>query len=87
MSAWRPVVSAPTAGRWWCAASRPASWKAGQKAATPTHSSSSAATAAMIPTRTTRELPPWLSLIRAPYLIAAGVAAYGQHRRLHQELR
>jgi len=34
-----------------------------------------------------RELPRWLQLLRGPYLIAAGVAAYEQHRRLHQQLR
>jgi hypothetical protein len=31
-----------------------------------------------------REIPPGLQLVRGPYPVAAGVAAYGQHRRLHQ---
>jgi hypothetical protein len=33
-----------------------------------------------------REVSPKLQLVRGPYLIAAGVAAYDQHRRLHQQL-
>jgi hypothetical protein len=41
------VISAQMAGRWFCAASRPGSWRAGQQAATPTPSSSSAAEAVM----------------------------------------
>jgi hypothetical protein len=33
-----------------------------------------------------REVSPKLQLIRGPYPIADGVAAYDQHRRLHQQL-
>ena len=33
-----------------------------------------------------REVSPRLQLVRGPYPIAAGVAAYEQHRRLHQQL-
>jgi hypothetical protein len=33
-----------------------------------------------------REVSPKLQLVRGPYLIADGVAAYGRHRRLHQQL-
>ena len=33
-----------------------------------------------------REVSPELQLVRGPYPIAAGVGAYGQHRRLHQQL-
>jgi len=36
------------------------------------------------PGREYREVPLRLQLLRGPYLIVAGVAAYGQHRRLHQ---
>ncbi len=32
-----------------------------------------------------REVSPELQLVRGPYLIADGVAAYGRHRRLHQQ--
>ena len=32
-----------------------------------------------------REVSPRLQLVRGSYPIAAGVAAYGQHRRLHQQ--
>jgi hypothetical protein len=39
------------------------------------------------PDRDYRGVPPRLQLVRGPYLIAAGVAAYEQHGRLHQELR
>jgi hypothetical protein len=39
------------------------------------------------PDRAYRELPPRLQLVRGPYPIAAGVAAYQRHSRLHQELR
>jgi len=41
------------AGRWSCDGDRPGSWKAGRRAATPTSSRSSAATAVMIPAWTT----------------------------------
>ena len=34
-----------------------------------------------------REIRPRLQLVRGPYTIAAGVAAYEQHSRLHQQLR
>ena len=33
-----------------------------------------------------REVSPKLQLVRGPYPIADGVAAYEQHRRLHQQL-
>jgi hypothetical protein len=33
-----------------------------------------------------RRVSPRLQLVRGPYPIAAGVAAYGQHRRLHPQL-
>jgi hypothetical protein len=33
-----------------------------------------------------REVAPRLQLVRGPYPIAAGVAAYEQHRRLHHQL-
>jgi hypothetical protein len=33
-----------------------------------------------------REVSPRLQLVRGPYPIVAGVAAYGQHRGLHQQL-
>jgi hypothetical protein len=33
-----------------------------------------------------REVSPELQLVRGPYPIADGVAAYGRHRRLHQQL-
>src|SRR5450631_2743371 len=33
-----------------------------------------------------REISPKLQLVRGPYPIADGVAAYDQHRRLHQQL-
>jgi hypothetical protein len=33
-----------------------------------------------------REVSPRLQLIRGPYLIADGVAAYGKHLALHQQL-
>jgi hypothetical protein len=33
-----------------------------------------------------REVPPRLQLVRGPYPIATGVAAYEQHRTLHQQL-
>ena len=33
-----------------------------------------------------REVSPRLQLVRGPYPIAAGVAAYEQHLRLHQQL-
>jgi hypothetical protein len=33
-----------------------------------------------------REVSPRLQLVRGPYPIAAGVAAYEQHCRLHQQL-
>jgi hypothetical protein len=33
-----------------------------------------------------REVSPRLQLVRGPYRIAAGVAAYEQHARLHQQL-
>ena len=33
-----------------------------------------------------RKVPPELRLVRGPYPIAVGVGAYGQHRRLHQQL-
>ena len=33
-----------------------------------------------------REVSPRLQLVRGPYPIAAGIAAYEQHRRLHQQL-
>jgi hypothetical protein len=33
------------------------------------------------------EIRPRLQLVRGPYTIAAGVAAYEQHSRLHQQLR
>jgi hypothetical protein len=33
-----------------------------------------------------REVAPRLQLVRGPYPIAAGVAAYEQHRRLHPQL-
>jgi hypothetical protein len=32
-----------------------------------------------------REVAPRLQLVRGPYPIAAGVAAYEQHRRRHQQ--
>jgi hypothetical protein len=32
-----------------------------------------------------RQIPPRLQLVRGPYPVAAGVAAYEQHRRLHQQ--
>jgi len=34
-----------------------------------------------------REIQPRLQLVRGPYTIAAGVAAYEQHSRPHQQLR
>jgi hypothetical protein len=34
-----------------------------------------------------REIPPRLQLVRGPYPVVAGVAAYEQHRRLHRQLR
>jgi hypothetical protein len=34
-----------------------------------------------------RQIPPRLRLVRGPYPVAAGVAAYEQHRRLHQQPR
>jgi hypothetical protein len=34
-----------------------------------------------------REVSPRLQLVRGPYPIAAGVAAYEQHLRLHQQLK
>ena len=34
-----------------------------------------------------REIQPRLQLVRGPYTIAAGVAAYEQHSRLHQQPR
>jgi hypothetical protein len=39
------------------------------------------------PDRDYRGLPSRLQLIRGPYPIAAGVAAYQHHSRLHQELQ
>jgi len=39
------------------------------------------------PDRAYHELPPRLQLVRGPYQIAAGVAAYQHHSRLHQELQ
>jgi hypothetical protein len=33
-----------------------------------------------------REVSPRLQLVRGPYPIAAGVTAYEQHRRLHEQL-
>jgi hypothetical protein len=33
-----------------------------------------------------REVSPGLQLVRGPYPIAAGIAAYEQHRGLHQQL-
>ena len=45
------------AGRWSCDGGRPGSWKAGRRAATPTSSRSSAATAVMIPAWTTARGP------------------------------
>jgi hypothetical protein len=39
------------------------------------------------PDRAYCELPPRLQLVRGPYPIAAGIAAYQQHSRLHQVLR
>jgi hypothetical protein len=32
-----------------------------------------------------REVAPWLQLVRGPYPIADGIAAYEHHRRLHQQ--
>ena len=55
------VISAGTAGRWFCAASRPACLKAGLKAATRTCMRSSAATAATIPIWTTARSRPSFS--------------------------
>jgi hypothetical protein len=39
------------------------------------------------PDRAYRELPLRLQLVRGPYPIAAGVAAYQHHSRLHQEFQ
>jgi len=39
------------------------------------------------PDRDYRGVPPRLQLVRGPYPIAAGVVAYEQHRKLHQEFR
>ena len=56
--------------------SRPASWKRGQKAATPRRVSSSAASAVTIMIWITANSYPNSRRIRGPHPIAAGLAAY-----------
>ena len=77
------MPSPGSAGRWYCGASRSASWRAHPEGGYTDAYELICCDCGDDPDLDYRQVPPQLQQIRGPYRFAAGIAAYQQHVRQH----